>query len=68
MLPALLKDPREILVGDHRPRNKERLEEGKPALVLSDGFSASTVLEQLLVFSWKQSKTKNTKHKKIQVH
>lgn len=55
-------------MGDHRPRNEERLEEGKPALVLSDGFSASTVLEQLLVFSWKQSKTKNTKHKKIQVH
>lgn len=30
---------------DHRPRNEERLEEGKSALVLSDGFSDSTVLE-----------------------
>lgn len=32
-------------MGDHRPRNEERLEEGKPALVFSDGFSASAVLE-----------------------
>lgn len=28
--------------------------------MLSDGFSASAVLEQLLVFSWKQNKTKTT--------
>jgi len=42
---CLLKDPGEMLVGDYSPRSKEGLEEGKFALVLSDGFSSSVLLE-----------------------
>lgn len=58
-------------MGDHRPRNEERLEEGKLALVLSDGlcFYSSGVTSGVFLETKQNKKyTKKYKFTKSETH